>query len=125
LLATPLKLAVRRDRPLYQGPLTLLAGPQRLEAAWWDVTPVPAVATAVVAQEPRSSGVQPPAVSTTAADPSPVPDALQTSRLALRDYFLAHSAQAGLLWVYRERLMTARVDGDKPVGQWYLHGVFG
>jgi len=125
LLATPLKLAVRRDRPLYQGPLTLLAGPQRLEAAWWDVAPVPAVATAVVAQEPRSSGVQPPAVSTTAADPSPVPDALQTSRLALRDYFLAHSAQAGLLWVYRERLMTARVDGDKPVGQWYLHGVFG
>ncbi len=37
LLATPLKLAVHRDHPLYQGPLTLLVGPQRLEAAWWDV----------------------------------------------------------------------------------------
>lgn len=36
LLATPLKLAQHEDRPLYQGPLTLLAGPQRLEAAWWD-----------------------------------------------------------------------------------------
>lgn len=36
LLAVPLKLAVRHDCPLYQGPLTLLAGPQRLETAWWD-----------------------------------------------------------------------------------------
>ena len=53
----------------------------------------------------------------------PVPPA--TRGLALRDYFLARSAQAGLLWIYRERLMTAGVDGDKPVGQWYLHGVFG
>lgn len=35
LLATPLKLALRHERPLYQGPLTLLAGPQRLEAGWW------------------------------------------------------------------------------------------
>ena len=62
---------------------------------------------------------------TTAADPAPVPDAPSISGLALRDYFLARSAQAGLLWIYRERLMTAGVDGDKPVGQWYLHGVFG
>jgi len=137
LLATPLRLAVHQDRPLYQGPLTLLAGPQRLEAAWWDVALAPAMATAttttatttaavVVAQEPRPSGVRPPSsVLTTAADPSPEPDAPQISRLALRDYFLARSAQAGLLWIYRERLMAARVDGDKPVGQWYLHGVFG
>lgn len=82
LLATPLKLAVRRDCPLYQGPLTLLAGPQRIEAAWWDT-------------------------------------------MALRDYFLAHSAQAGLLWIYRERLTARRIDGDKQAGAWYLHGVFG
>ena len=82
LLDTPLKLAVRRDGPLYQGPLTLLAGPQRIEAAWWDA-------------------------------------------MALRDYFLAHSAQAGLLWIYRERLTARGIDGDKPAGDWYLHGVFG
>jgi len=127
LLATPLRLAVHQDRPLYQGPLTLLAGPQRLEAAWWDVARAPAVvaAVAVMAQEPRPSSVRPPEVSTTVADPPLLPDAPQISRLALRDYFLARSAQAGLLWIYRERLMTARVDGDKPVGQWYLHGVFG
>jgi protein ImuB len=36
LLATPLKLAVQHNRPQYPGPLRLLAGPQRLEAGWWD-----------------------------------------------------------------------------------------
>jgi len=130
LLATPLKLAVRKDCPLYQGPLTLLAGPQRLEAAWWDVARVPVVAASVtvVAPEPRPGGASSPTVRVrAAADPlSPEPDdAPQGSRLALRDYFLAHSAQAGLLWVYRERLMTRRIEGDKQVGNWYLHGVFG
>ncbi|WP_114968922.1 Y-family DNA polymerase [Rhodoferax ferrireducens] len=35
LLAVPLPLAVQHNRPQYQGPLSLLAGPQRLEAGWW------------------------------------------------------------------------------------------
>ena len=35
LLARPLRLAVHDQCPQYPGPLTLLAGPQRLEAAWW------------------------------------------------------------------------------------------
>jgi protein ImuB len=35
LLAEPLKLAVVQQHPHYQGPLTLLAGPQRLEVGWW------------------------------------------------------------------------------------------
>ncbi len=35
LLAQPLKLVLRGQRPYYAGPLTLLAGPQRLEAASW------------------------------------------------------------------------------------------
>ena len=35
LLDVPLKLAVHQQRPLHQGPLTLLAGPQRLESGWW------------------------------------------------------------------------------------------
>jgi protein ImuB len=45
---------------------------------------------------------------------------------ALRDYYVARSATAGLLWVYRERL-----GGQGAVGQasgtpalWYLHGFF-
>ncbi|MHB8950701.1 MAG: Y-family DNA polymerase [Rhodoferax sp.] len=36
LLATPRPLALHQQQPHHQGPLTLVAGPQRLEAAWWD-----------------------------------------------------------------------------------------
>jgi protein ImuB len=35
LLAEPQKLALVQQHPYYQGPLTMLAGPQRLEAGWW------------------------------------------------------------------------------------------
>ena len=35
LLDEPLKLAVVGQHPHYQGPLTLLAGPKRLETGWW------------------------------------------------------------------------------------------
>lgn len=35
----------------------------------------------------------------------------------LRDYFIARSPYAGLLWIYRERLGPQRA-------QWYLHGLF-
>ena len=104
LLTVPLKLAVRDNRPLYQGPLALLAGPQRLEAAWWDVAHV---------QPARAGSGKPLAV--------------------LRDYFLARSEQAGLLWIYRERLTGAQQEAalaNKPAnGQeasyWYLQGLFG
>lgn len=80
LLATPQKLVVRGQRPHYPGPLTLLAGPQRLEAGAWGGTDC-----------------------------------------ALRDYFLARSEQAGLLWIYRERLAGPGADAD---ANWYLHGLF-
>jgi protein ImuB len=74
LLAVPQPLAVQQHCPQYHGPLSLLAGPQRLETGWLEGTPV------------------------------------------LRDYFVARSAQAGLLWIYRERLdQNAR---------WYLHGLY-
>lgn len=36
LLPEPRALAVRADQPQYQGPLRLLAGPERLETGWWD-----------------------------------------------------------------------------------------
>jgi protein ImuB len=62
------------ERPLYQGPLQLLAGPHRIEAGWWDDTP----GQAAVA----------------------------------RDYYLASSAKAGLLWVYKTRTMGP----DAPKG---------
>lgn len=84
LLRTPLRLALQGNRPLYQGALQLLVGPQRLEVMDWA----------------QASGAHP-------------------ARATLRDYFIALSPHAGLLWVYRERL---------PLGQgtdhWFLHGLY-
>jgi protein ImuB len=57
----------------HRQPLELLAGPERIEAGWWD------------------------------------------GDEAARDYFLARSADAALLWIYRTRSLAAR---------WFLHGVF-
>ncbi len=104
LLAKPLKLAVRGDRPLYQGPLALLAGPQRLEAAWWDVADL----------QPGSREPGKPLAT-------------------LRDYFLARSEQAGLLWIYRERLTATQQQAEpanrqingQETSHWYLQGLFG
>ena len=43
---------------------------------------------------------------------------------AMRDYFIAASEQAGLLWIYRERLVRGdRAEDFAPV-RWYLHGVY-
>ena len=35
MLRKPLRLDVSNDRPLYQGPLQLLLGPERVEGGWW------------------------------------------------------------------------------------------
>ncbi len=83
LLATPLRLTVHQGSPQYEGPLTLLAGPQRLESGWLD----------------------------------------GASHCALRDYYVARSAAAGLVWVYCERLGAHGVGGQGHAS-WYLHGLF-
>jgi protein ImuB len=85
LLPQPLPLEVRGEKPHYQGPLRLLAGPQRLETGWWD----------------------------------------STEAAASRDYFIARSEEAGLLWVYRERLApgTSGENEMAPV-RWFLHGIY-
>ncbi len=92
LLGQALALPVdAKARPLYQGALKLLAGPERIEAGWWD-----------------SGQAGPPDSQHSPSD-----------ALALRDYFLAQSEHAGLLWIYRER---------KPApdaAQWFLHGIYG
>jgi protein ImuB len=53
------------------------------------------------------------------------PQRLETGWLegvpALRDYFVARSPQAGLVWVYRERLDASGTDQALP---WFLHGLF-
>lgn len=80
----PLRLAVRGDRPLYQGPLQLLAGPHRVEGGWWDRT---------------------------------TEDGEQVTRHVARDYWVALSEHAGVLWVFQTRLQN-----DKT--EWFVHGVF-
>lgn len=85
LLATPLRLAAPcAGVPHYQGALTLLAGPQRIEAGWLEGDP----------------------------------------HCALRDYFIARSPGAGLVWVYRERLHSPGAPGPQAGLGWYLHGFF-
>jgi protein ImuB len=86
LLPAPQRLAVHQKVPHYQGPLTLLAGPQRLEAGWLEGEP------------------------------------------ALRDYYIARSPAAGLVWIYCERLGQKRAtpehDSHSSDVNWYLHGLF-
>lgn len=36
LMEIPLELKVQRGRPVYESPLKLLAGPERIEAGWWN-----------------------------------------------------------------------------------------
>ncbi|MCZ8252434.1 MAG: DNA polymerase Y family protein [Hylemonella sp.] len=84
LLREPLRLAVQGERPIYQGALTLLAGPERLEAGWWSL------------------------LSSAEAE---------GEELALRDYYVAQSPHAGLLWVYRRR------SAGEPA--WFLQGAYG
>lgn len=84
VLPEPLPLALGREtgqHPIYQGRLTLLAGPHRIEAGWWDAHTGHARFT--------------------------------------RDYYLASSAHAGLLWVFKAQ-QTANEAGST----WYLHGFF-
>lgn len=84
VLPQPLRLALRADRPLYQGVLQLLAGPHRVEGGWWD----------------RS-----------------VEDGVATTRQVARDYWVALSEHAGVLWIFQTRLAD-----DETA--WFLHGSF-
>ena len=90
LLKQALPLLVRHDKPYYQGPLTLMHGPERIEVC-------ELVDAATLANtEPE----------------------LDTTRVGavVRDYFVAWSGHAGLLWIYRERACA------EP--GWFLHGIF-
>ena len=100
LLSEPLALRSVGNSPVYQGRLQRLAGPQRLESCGWLI--------------PREDLAQP--LDERARPP------------AIRDYFIYRSEQAGLLWIYSERLTTA--EGPDAVGHaapqraWFLHGFF-
>jgi protein ImuB len=85
-----LRLAEREHRPIYQGPLQMLLGPDRVEGGWWH----------------RSAG--------NGHGHGGDEEALNVQR----DYWLALSPHAGLLWVFQQRLA-----GDQTA--WFLHGHFG
>ena len=97
LLNPPQRLAVQGNRPCHHGLLRLLAGPHRFEAGWW-------AAGEGGADDPTHTGIG----------------------LALRDYFVAHNAVAGLVWVFRERLapLPDGAQGRARPPRWFLHGVF-
>ena len=96
LLPQPLPLQVRHEVPQYGGPLQRLARLHRVEAAWWEAARCEAGWQSHPDEAP-GAGAQP---ASSAGQP------------ALRDYFIAHSPEKGLVWVYRERF------------QWFLHGIY-
>lgn len=117
LLRPPRPLAMQGHRPCHHGLLRLLAGPHRFEAGWW---------------------TQAGEASTDAQSSRPDLDTGPSPGLALRDYFVAHNDVAGLVWVFRERLIRrpedAKTTGDAGAGRvggsaqphrWFLHGIFG
>ena len=95
LLPEPLKLQTVANRPVYQGRLVRLAGPQRLEIGGW-----------LMAGESRDDA-----------------DERRLNPPALRDYFIYRSEQGSLLWIYSERLKQVSPELQlRPA--WFLHGFF-
>lgn len=84
-LPAPLRLAAKGNRPLYQGPLTLLSGPHRVEGGWWH-------------RLPNGAGHA-------------------EEQTAVRDYYVALSEHAGVLWIYQTRL-------ESEQAAWFLQGIF-
>lgn len=95
LLPEPLRLAAVGDSPVYQGPLLRLAGPQRLEASGWLMT----------------------------GDAAGDGPGVRSKPAAIRDYFIYRSQQAGLLWIFSERLPVPQPAHTQRQA-WYLHGFF-
>lgn len=98
VLPQPLKLATRGHRPLYQGVLHLLTGPHRVEGGWWHRLDEDGGGGGDDGGQPEGVGEQ------------------RTGHVQ-RDYWVALSEHAGVLWVFQERLAS-----DETA--WYLHGVF-
>lgn len=86
----PQPLRVQRHRPSLQGPLNLLVGPQRFEAGWWEQ----AAPTGACAPGECATG------------------------LARREYFVAHNAAVGGVWIYRDLLQA------QEQSAWFLHGFY-
>ncbi|OWQ93966.1 hypothetical protein CDN99_04395 [Roseateles aquatilis] len=121
LLEPPLRLALRDHRPHYQGPLTLLIGPDRVEGGWWDRLPrrAPTEAEqAAAAPRPAPGAVQTPAFLSMA--PNEDAKALAHGhRNVTRDYWVAVNEHAGVLAIFRQH--RGKEEDDDA---WFLHGVY-
>ncbi|MES2946033.1 MAG: DNA polymerase Y family protein [Pseudomonadota bacterium] len=95
LLPQPLQLATHGNSPVYQGRLTRMAGPQRLEASGW-------LMDGECVGQASKNRQNPP---------------------AMRDYYIYRSQQGSLLWIYSERLAVG-ADAAATQRAWYLHGFF-
>ncbi|WP_311220979.1 MULTISPECIES: DNA polymerase Y family protein [unclassified Acidovorax] len=93
LVQPPRALALQGSRPCLQGPLRLLVGPQRFETAWWEAG----------SQEQNAPAAEMPVMPGEAA-----------AGPARRDYFVAHNATVGHVWIFRDLQ-----------GRWFLHGIYG
>ncbi len=100
LLRTPQRLAMQGHRPCYQGPLRMLAGPHRFDAAWWEEGGCDQQADRV----DDGQGLQ------------------GRSGLVQRDYFVALSPAAGRVWIFRERLVHAPAGASRD--RWFLQGLY-
>lgn len=176
LLAQPLPLALRGERPQYQGALRLRVGPQRIEALVWTagaegreadaqrsaarggahhaLTPAGHAEGGVAGDAAGHAAGHAAADTDTATDspahPGPAAWAGRAAASAAsaasaaeparggaaavvvqRDYFIAESPRAGLVWVFRQRRGAGRSaaadergpQADAPA--WFLHGFFG
>ncbi len=93
LLRLPQPLDVQHDAPCHRGQrLKLIAGPHRIESGWWAGT---------VPGEPCDIAAAP---------------------VVARDYFIAQSPSAELLWVYRERPTSA--PANDAAARWFLQGLY-
>ena len=100
LLTQPLPLSTQPpDTPCYHGPLQLLGRAHRVETSWWE--------------RPQEAG-----------DDSEIDNQAGSIQ---RDYFVAESPRAGLVWVFRERLARTTATSVAPPGasRWFLHGIYG
>jgi protein ImuB len=82
VLPQPLKLATRGHRPLYQGALHLLTGPHRVEGGWWH------------------------RLGAHSSEGSQAEAAAQRTGHVQRDYWVALSEHAGVLWVYQHGIFA-------------------
>jgi protein ImuB len=117
LLPQPLPLSTQPpDTPCYHGPLQLLGRPHRVETSWWQCAEK---------REGEDEGEDEDEGHAKEKAPA-APGCIQ------RDYFVAESPRAGLVWVFRERQVAASHLGTPPPGtppseasRWFLHGIYG